>query len=242
MFLDFLGRGLDVTVIFYNPNIHPREEYDIRKEENKRFCAKHGVPFVDCDYDATAWFARTKGQELEPERGARCTSCFDMRMEVTAAYADAHGFDVFTTTNATSRWKDLAQVNGAGFRAAQAYPNLRYWAGDWQGDDMTRKKYEVSAHERFYKQEYCGCSYSLRDSNLFRESKGLAPCVIGGDAAGLGTRYFENPTEDAEEESQNVVDSFFAAADRDFDSERLKTRKMYADRVKNEGLGKANNW
>jgi predicted adenine nucleotide alpha hydrolase (AANH) superfamily ATPase len=65
------------------------------------------VPFVDCDYDQKSWFARMKGYEFDPERGARCTACFDMRMEVTAAYAVAHGFGVFTTTNATSRWKDV---------------------------------------------------------------------------------------------------------------------------------------
>ena len=101
--MSFIKRGLDVTVFFYNPNIHPIAEYEIRKNENKKFCEAHGVPFVDCDYDARAWFERTKGLEYEPERGARCTACFDMRMEVTAAYAAAHGFQTFTTTNAASR-------------------------------------------------------------------------------------------------------------------------------------------
>ena len=98
------AKALDVTVFFYNPNIHPKREYEIRKDENKRYAASRGIPFVDCDYDAKAWFERVKGLEYEPERGARCTACFDMRMEVTAAYAAQHGFPVFTTTNATSRW------------------------------------------------------------------------------------------------------------------------------------------
>jgi hypothetical protein len=68
----------NVTVFFYNPNIHPRKEYMIRKEENKRFCVKLGIEFVDCDYDVSNWYARMKGMEFDPERGRRCTECFDM--------------------------------------------------------------------------------------------------------------------------------------------------------------------
>lgn len=76
--------GHDVTIFFYNPNIHPREEYEIRKEENKRFAEKIGTPFVDADYDTEEWFKRARGMEFDPERGRRCTMCFDMRMERTA--------------------------------------------------------------------------------------------------------------------------------------------------------------
>jgi predicted adenine nucleotide alpha hydrolase (AANH) superfamily ATPase len=96
-----------VVVFFYNPNIHPRKEYDIRKEENKEFCLKIGVEFVDCDYEVKEWYARMKGMEYDAERGGRCTECFDMRMEVTAAYAEEHGFDAIATTNATSRYVDI---------------------------------------------------------------------------------------------------------------------------------------
>lgn len=76
--------GHEVTIFFYNPNIHPREEYEIRKEENKRFAEKMGTPFVDADYDTEEWFRRARGMEFDPERGSRCTMCFDMRMERTA--------------------------------------------------------------------------------------------------------------------------------------------------------------
>jgi predicted adenine nucleotide alpha hydrolase (AANH) superfamily ATPase len=176
---------------------------------------------VDCDYDSLSWFARMQGLDLEPERGVRCSACFDMRMEVisphvtsphhasplpyftlpslllsslpffssflllsssqvTAAYANSNGFDFFTTTNATSRWKDEQQVNLSGVRAALLYNNnnrnsrnssregedgkdtgtgtadnnkhLQYWVYNWQGDTMTRRKYEVSVSEKFYKQ------------------------------------------------------------------------------------------
>ena len=70
--------GINFTIFFYNPNIHPRKEYEIRKNENIRFAQKMNVPFVDADYDTSNWFARVKGMEFEPERGIRCSACFDM--------------------------------------------------------------------------------------------------------------------------------------------------------------------
>lgn len=217
-------KGFELTIFFYNPNIHPRREYEIRKEENKRYALNHGIPFVDCDYDSEAWFERMKSLEYEPERGARCTECFDMRMEVTALYAHINSFQWFTTTNATSRWKDVKQVNDSGIIAAAKYPDLEFLEYNWQTDEMTLRKYEISARERFYKQEYCGCTYSLRDSNLWRKSQGIPPVKIGGDTAGLGTRYFEDPQADANEESQEVVDQFFKDAQNHFGNSLLKDR------------------
>eukprot|EP00747_Dinoflagellata_sp_TGD_P058674 gnl/TRDRNA2_/TRDRNA2_151229_c0_seq2.p1 gnl/TRDRNA2_/TRDRNA2_151229_c0~~gnl/TRDRNA2_/TRDRNA2_151229_c0_seq2.p1 ORF type:complete len:333 (+),score=79.50 gnl/TRDRNA2_/TRDRNA2_151229_c0_seq2:59-1057(+) len=247
MFEEMLSKNLEVTIFFYNPNIHPRKEYEIRKEENKRYAKKHGVPFVDCDYDSGSWFARMKGLEYEPERGVRCTACFDMRMEVTAAYAAEHGFPCFTTTNATSRWKDVDQVNGSGLRAAEKYPGVSYWVYNWQTDEMTLRKYQISARERFYKQEYCGCAPSLRDSNLWRKKEGIPPVMIGGDVAGLGTRYFEDPEADAEEESQEVVDKFFRDAQNQFGDEKLREKQeqlkeLYSDRKKKVDDVAVNNW
>lgn len=138
MILEMVEKNnLDVTVIFYNPNIHPKKEYEIRKEENKRFAIQLGIPFVDCDYDSESWFSRMNGLELDPERGLRCTACFDMRMEVTAAYAHINGFSYFTTTNATSRWKDVNQVNESGVRAAVCYPDLQFWLHNWQVRNQT---------------------------------------------------------------------------------------------------------
>lgn len=69
----------NVTVFFYNPNIHPRREYEIRKDENKAFCKRLGIDFIDVDYDFEKWYKRVKGMEFDPERGGRCTECFDMR-------------------------------------------------------------------------------------------------------------------------------------------------------------------
>ena len=92
----------------------------------------------------------------------------------------------------------------------------KFWIRQWKTDTFTKRKYEISAEEKFYKQEYCGCSYSLRDSNTWRKQNGIPLVRIGGEIAGLGTRYFENPDIDAEEESQEVVDAFFKAAKNHF--------------------------
>ena len=116
--------AIDLTVYFYNPNIHPREEYDLRKSENIRFAEKHSIPFVDADYDTENWFARAKGLEWEPERGARCTMCFDMRFERTALFAHENGFSVITSCLGISRWKNMDQINACGVRAASHYPGL----------------------------------------------------------------------------------------------------------------------
>lgn len=242
----------EVVVFFYNPNIHPKKEYEIRKQENKDYCERIGVKFVDCDYDVENWYSRMKGMEYDPERGRRCSECFDMRMERTALYAHEHGFHAIATTNSTSRWKDERQVDASGIRAASRYPGLKYWQYEWQSDEMTLRKYQISAKEKFYKQEYCGCSYSLRDSNEWRRANGIPKIQIGGDTAGLGGRYFSDPLVDAAEESQDVVDEFFAQAQdlakkagKDV-KERKARLKLYEHRRKNEAIDGTttglNNW
>jgi predicted adenine nucleotide alpha hydrolase (AANH) superfamily ATPase len=139
------SKGIEkLVVFFYNPNIHPKREYEIRKNENKEYCKRIGIEFIDCDYDVENWYARMKGMEYDPERGGRCTECFDMRMERAALYAHEHGFHAIATTNSTSRWKDSKQVDESGFRAAARYDGVKYWAYDWQSDEMTLRKYQVS--------------------------------------------------------------------------------------------------
>lgn len=171
--------GLETTVFFYNPNIHPQREYELRKQENIRFAQQLGVPFVDADYDTDNWFARTRGMEWEPERGPRCTRCFDMRFERTALYAHEHGFDVYTSSLGISRWKNMAQINDCGERAAAHYPQLSYWTFNWRKQGGSARMIELSKRETFYQQEYCGCVYSLRDTNLARRRRGDARIEIG---------------------------------------------------------------
>ena len=117
---------IDTTIYFYNPNIHPFDEYELRKEENIRFAEKLGMPIIDADYDRDEWFSRTKGQENEPERGARCTTCFDMRFQKTAQYASENNFDIISSTLGISRWKDMKQINDSGVRSSEPH-ELPYW-------------------------------------------------------------------------------------------------------------------
>lgn len=166
--LSLVEAGVDYTIYFYNPNIHPEKEYLIRKEENIRYAAQLGVPIIDADYDKDNWFARTKGLEDEPERGIRCTTCFDMRFEKTALYAHENDFTLISSTLGISRWKDMQQINGCGERAAARYPGLSYWTYNWRKGGGSARMIELSKQEKFYQQEYCGCVYSLRDTNRWR--------------------------------------------------------------------------
>ena len=174
-----LASDIDYTIYFYNPNIHPVKEYEIRKEENIRFAQQHGVPFIDADYDVDNWFDRVKGLEMEPERGIRCTACFDMRFERTALYAHEHGFDTITSSLGISRWKDMQQINGCGERAAARYPDLAYWTYNWRKGGGSARMIEISKREEFYQQEYCGCVYSMRDTNRHRQNQGRERIQIG---------------------------------------------------------------
>ena len=152
-----LASGIEFTIYFYNPNIHPLKEYMIRKE----------------------WFRKAEGMEWEPERGIRCTMCFDMRFEKAAQYAHENGFPVFTSCLGISRWKDMNQINDCGHRAASHYDDVVYWDYNWRKGGGSQRMIEISKRERFYQQEYCGCVYSLRDSNKWRLETGRNRIEIG---------------------------------------------------------------
>lgn len=174
-----VNSGIDFSIFFYNPNIHPRAEYQLRKEENVRFAQKHNIPFIDADYDSARWFERARGMEHEPERGIRCTMCFDMRFDVTAQYAAEHGFTLFSSSLGISRWKNMDQINSSGLRAAQKQRNLAYWTFNWRKGGGSSRMITIAKQERFYQQEYCGCAYSLRDSNRHRLSQGRPRIALG---------------------------------------------------------------
>ena len=171
--------GIEQTIFFYNPNIHPKKEYEIRKNENKRFAEKLQIPFIDADYDVQDWFKRAKGLEWEPERGVRCTKCFDMRFERTALYAAENGFKIITSSLGISRWKNMDQINDCGIRAAKNYEGISYWTYNWRKGGGAARMYEIAKTEEFYKQEYCGCIFSLRDSNSWRVLNGREEIKIG---------------------------------------------------------------
>ena len=169
------------TVYFYNPNIHPKAEYDLRKEENIDFCNKLGLEFIDADYDMDNWFERVKGLEFEPEKGERCTKCFDMRFERTALHAAENDFKLISSTLAISRWKDMEQINGCGERAADRYDDITYWTFNWRKKGGSQRMIDIAKREEFYQQQYCGCVYSLRDINKWRISNGRKPVTLGAD-------------------------------------------------------------
>ncbi|NCD34580.1 MAG: epoxyqueuosine reductase QueH [Spartobacteria bacterium] len=151
------------TVLFFNPSIFPEEEYIIRKEENKRYAQKLGVPFVDGDYDHDQWLELVAGLEQDLERGRRCSRCFEDRMQYTAAYARDHGFPLFATTLGISRWKDQNQVHAAGHAAASLYPSVTFWDFNWRKKHGSQRMSALSRDEDFYRQNYCGCEFSRRD-------------------------------------------------------------------------------
>ncbi len=149
------------------------------------------MPFVDADSDTDNWFARARGTENEPERGLRCTMCFDMRFERTALYAHEHGFPVITSSLGISRWKNMQQITDCGIRAAAPYAGLLYWDCNRRKGGGASRMIGISKRERVCQQEYCGCVHSLRDSNRHRVARGRGKIRFGllyygdeGDAAG----------------------------------------------------------
>ena len=176
--------GVELTLFFYNPNIHPRREYELRKNENIRQAEKTGISFVDADYDAEKWFDLTRGHQMDSERGERCGLCFEMRFVRTAEFAAAHGFKVITSCLGISKWKDFDQVTRAGVKAASLFPGVSYWPYNWRKKGGAQRMIEIARDEKFYQQQYCGCAYSLRDTNRWRKSCGRDAVQIGKDYYG----------------------------------------------------------
>ena len=114
-----LAHDVRPTIFYFNPNIWPREEYNIRKDESKRHAESLGIRWIDGDYDHNMWQRDICGLENEPERGRRCEQCFLLRLTAAARKAQELGIPFFATTLASSRWKSLEQINRAGLAAAQ---------------------------------------------------------------------------------------------------------------------------
>ncbi|MDD4114716.1 MAG: epoxyqueuosine reductase QueH [Massilibacteroides sp.] len=157
-----LQNGIRPTVFYFNPNIFPLEEYEIRKAESQRYVDTLELDFVDADYNHVAWQEQIKGLEKEPERGRRCVECFRIRMLETARYAFENGFTVFTTTLASSRWKNLKDIFAAGNYAAEQFEGVRFWDQNWRKGGLSERRLEIIAQYDFYNQQYCGCEFSFR--------------------------------------------------------------------------------
>ncbi len=158
-----MTNGLKPTIYYYNPNIFPREEYDIRKLESKRHADNLGIEWIDGDYNHERWRACVMGLENEPERGLRCERCFSLRLTAAALKARELGLTVFTTTLASSRWKSLEQISKAGLLAQEKVPGTLFWAQNWRRGGLYERRNQLLREYAFYNQQYCGCEFSLRD-------------------------------------------------------------------------------
>ena len=164
-----LQNGIRPTIYYYNPNIFPREEYEIRKNESKRHAESLGISWIDADYDHGSWLSAVSGLEQEPERGGRCQLCFRLRLMQTAREAQRLGIKYFATTLASSRWKSLEQISLAGEAAAQAVSTpdapLMFWAQNWRKGGLQDRRNQLLREYDFYNQLYCGCEFSMRQQN-----------------------------------------------------------------------------
>ncbi len=159
-----------VSIIFFNPNIFPQEEYLKRKNEIIGYAKNLEIPIYDLDDDAENfwelahkdWLERIqhiKGFATLPERSDRCLKCFEYRLEVTAQLADSLGIRLFTSTLASSRWKDLNQIISAGNRASSIYPSTSFWDKNWKKGGLYERRNLLA--KNFYNQKYCGCEFSI---------------------------------------------------------------------------------
>ena len=157
--LQKLSKDYDVTIYFYDPNIHPRQEYNLRCDELQKYAKKIGIKFIEGPYDSANWLKATKGLANEPEKGKRCEVCFDLRLMESARYAKNNNFDIWTTVLSISPHKDAKQINIVGERIATIV-DLPYISADWKKNNGFKIASELSKQENFYRQNYCGCVYS----------------------------------------------------------------------------------
>ena len=157
-----MNNGIRPVIFYSNSNIFPLQEYEHRLNECLRYAEKWGLEIVGDEYDHNAWEGCAAGLENEPERGNRCLQCFKFRLLRAAKYASAHGFEVLTTTLASSRWKNLDQVNEAGRWACSQVQGITWWDQNWRKGGLQERRNQIIKEENFYNQLYCGCEYSQK--------------------------------------------------------------------------------
>lgn len=165
--LSVLAPLAKVTVLYFNPNIFPVEEYEKRKSEQMRFI-KEAYPQVkvcDCDYDHTLFLAAVKGLEGEKEGGARCTECFRLRLTAAARAAKTLGCDMFATTLTVSPHKNAPLINETG-REIQAREGVEFLPSDFKKKEGYKHSILLSRRYSLYRQNYCGCEFSLAKDNI----------------------------------------------------------------------------
>ena len=163
--ITFLTNYFDITILYYNPNIAPIEEYNKRKKEQIRLIKSidtiNKLDIIDCDYDNDIYESKIKGYEECPERGARCTICYELRMGKTAEIAKKNKYDYFCTTLSVSPYKNANLINQIGEKLANEF-NIKWLYSDFKKADGYKKSIELSKKYNLYRQDYCGCIYSKR--------------------------------------------------------------------------------
>ena len=158
-----LTKYFDITVLYYNPNIEPQEEYEKRKKEQIKFINEfkpiNKLDFMDCDYDNLAFEKMANGLEKEPEGGKRCHKCYELRLQKTAEIAKNEGYDFFGTTLTVSPYKNSQIINEIGEKIAKAV-DAKFLYSDFKKEDGYKKSIELSKEYNLYRQDYCGCHFS----------------------------------------------------------------------------------
>ncbi len=161
--LEYLSNYFKITILYYNPNISPKEEFTKRCEEQKRLISemplKNKVDFIEGVYDNNRYEELIKGKEQEKEGGSRCHICYNMRLEETAKLAKEKGYDYFTTTLSISPYKNAKVLNEIGEALAKKY-GINYLYADFKKKNGYKRSIELSKEYNLYRQNYCGCKYS----------------------------------------------------------------------------------
>ena len=166
--LEYLSQYFEITVLYYNPNIFPEEEYQKRVAEQKRLIAelpaKNPIAFIEGRYQPEEFFAVAKGLEDVPEGGERCLKCFRLRLEEAAKLAAEGGYDYFTTTLSISPLKNAQALNEIGQEVAELY-KVPHLPSDFKKRGGYQRSIELSREYELYRQNFCGCVYSMRESS-----------------------------------------------------------------------------
>ena len=158
--LEYLCRYFEITLFFYNPNIQPKEEFNLRLDALKQLIEHFpSVKLVVPKQDESEYLSFVEGLEKEKEGGSRCTACFDLRLEKTAQYMRGNDYDYFATTLTVSPHKNAKLINEIGNKPASKY-NVKYLESDFKKKDGYLRSIRLSKELDLYRQDYCGCSFS----------------------------------------------------------------------------------